>query len=361
MRMTPSGPTPPDLVQASAATRADAGDDPSSPPPSPSATPPRRVLGYGRAPSRAWQWGRRLLILAWLAGTGWLAYDKWGVLVRLQAAVVYHQYRCLTYAVPPDRVVIELDPARVPSLLAQPGYRRGTISGRNGGWSARPAAIYDPPGKPLTSYSEAVGLRAEYELLRNPPPPADAGDIPDFSNAPDLAPADDPALSEPLPPDGRDQTAFPVLLSGPAVDDTAGVFLHGRRAGTGPTRLVIVAASWYAESGDLVVQASVEGLSYTGTTRDDVPEAPGFERGSPRFSVRSADGQNAVRLFAGQPDPADEARFTIRFETATGGGTIVGRLDPDGGVRLDLDAGPSVDPSQLPVPAPVPPDAGGPS
>lgn len=301
------------------------------------AAPP--VLGYGHAPARVRRWARRLLFLAWVAGTLWLAYDKWGVLVRLQVVFVYQQQRCLRYAASTDRVVLELDRSRVPSLLTQAGYRSGRLNFFHTG-AASVAAVYDPPGCPWSDYGEAATLHREYERLRNPPPADES--IPDFSDAPDV-----------MRPDAADALArsYPVLLSGPEPDDSVIVFLHGRRAADGPTRLVRIVGDWYSEEKSVVLWADVTATRYTGVDTGDSPVRYAYPRPVHRVSVRSPDGSAGVRLFAGQFDPADESRLTIRYDTAAGAGTIVGRLGVDDEVTFDFTDGPLAPPT---TPAEVP-------
>jgi hypothetical protein len=50
-----------------------------------------------------------------------------------------------------------------------------------------------------------------------------------------------------------------------------------------------------------------------------------------------------LRFYAGQPDPADPARFTIRYDLSGGSGEIEGRLKDDGAtVSLRITSGPAI-------------------
>ena len=46
-------------------------------------------------------------------------------------------------------------------------------------------------------------------------------------------------------------------------------------------------------------------------------------------------GGHALRIFAGQPDPADASRFTIHFEMDGKAGVLVGRLTDDDTVLIE--------------------------
>ena len=55
------------------------------------------------------------------------------------------------------------------------------------------------------------------------------------------------------------------------------------------------------------------------------------------------------RLYAGQPDPNDASRFTIRYASEVGSGYIEGRLNDAGdGVRFRHFPGPVAPPSAVP-------------
>lgn len=59
-------------------------------------------------------------------------------------------------------------------------------------------------------------------------------------------------------------------------------------------------------------------------------------------SSNPADTQN-LRFYAGQPDPADAAHFTIKYDLRNGSGIIDGRLNEDGEtVALKIVSGPAL-------------------
>jgi hypothetical protein len=59
--------------------------------------------------------------------------------------------------------------------------------------------------------------------------------------------------------------------------------------------------------------------------------------------------KNRMRLFAGQPDPADDSHFTIKYEIDHVPGTIDGWLQPDDTVKLQIRDGPAVSLSSSPA------------
>lgn len=123
------------------------------------------------------------------------------------------------------------------------------------------------------------------------------------------------------------------LIGGGGQPPTALVFLHGRRTPGGELWLVaikpvVVRHDW----------SNTAGLSfYTTVSR------PGQSSTVPSGDLMigpSVRGSDPLRLYAGQPDPADDSRFTIRYQAGDTTGTIHGRLtnEPTGvryEVRLD--------------------------
>ena len=103
------------------------------------------------------------------------------------------------------------------------------------------------------------------------------------------------------------------------------VFLHRRKAGQGPERLVCLgrSTSWSADKGVLIYLEAV-----FSTPSDPVPL-----RRSSRAVMAIWDakpemlsGAGGLVLYAGQPDPDDESHFTIRYELGGVSGTIDGWL-----------------------------------
>jgi hypothetical protein len=128
------------------------------------------------------------------------------------------------------------------------------------------------------------------------------------------------------------------------------LFLHGRRAKGGPERLVIVYGKldsgrpdstdrkW--EPDELAYQLRWEAVvmvpaswskSFGGTE-----ELAGLASNLWNIAVAKR-----VRLFNGQPDPADPSRFTIVYEVDAQRGTIEGRLDNDDNIKMKILDGPA--------------------
>lgn len=104
-------------------------------------------------------------------------------------------------------------------------------------------------------------------------------------------------------------------------------FFHGRRpCGGGETHLVgVVVSAWR----DLVVFAAQSGVRPNGigdadpySTRHKLPPGIVLQEG------------DALRVFAGRPDPADASRFEIEFEMNGVRNALGGRLRDDGSVEL---------------------------
>lgn len=217
---------------------------------------------------------RWLLVLATVFVTASLWWQGPAAYRRLQLA--YWLHRVATFTAPADRVVYEEDPARWPALLARPGYR--TMPVESFGWS------------PFVAY---------------------------------LA-----------PPVERLSQLRTTATAGATV-----LFAHHRRSPDGRDRLVIV---WLAYNGvrcnaqgatpDNQVRLDLRTTVLDGTTvlRDDghspwvAPTSVAQDRQSPLYA----------RIFAGQPDAADPARFTIPFQIGDHADTLDGHLRNDGRILL---------------------------
>ena len=105
-------------------------------------------------------------------------------------------------------------------------------------------------------------------------------------------------------------------------------FLHGRRTPTGERRLVALELSVIDD------QLMIYCRSFKPASVSDDGEVA---RRSPRtapgvYSIRCA--PEPIRILAGQPDPNDESRFTLRCESGNQWATIRGQLHADGRVSL---------------------------
>jgi hypothetical protein len=98
-----------------------------------------------------------------------------------------------------------------------------------------------------------------------------------------------------------------------------GFFLHGRHRPDGRLRLVNVTL-WYTASGGVDLGANVHTpMTFTqpSTARTSSTDFPRGPTATP------------PRLYAGQPNPNDPTRFTIRYEYSDESGVVHGRLNDD--------------------------------
>ena len=134
------------------------------------------------------------------------------------------------------------------------------------------------------------------------------------------------------------------------------LFLHGRRARGGPERLVIVYGEldsgrpprservWQPEEQLFWLLCRAHVMSLASCSES----FPGDSEGAVSSKDWSIAVAKRVRLFNGQPDPADPSRFTIIYEVDGQRGSIEGRLNSDDTVRLRIVDGPAkpVDPDE---------------
>lgn len=103
------------------------------------------------------------------------------------------------------------------------------------------------------------------------------------------------------------------------------VFLHGRRRPDGTLRLIKV-SEWYDAQRPNLVAAVIRPATFFNSSLDafghgtSYPPGPAGER---------------PRLYAGQPDPNDPSRFTIKYEYSDRSGSIRGALRDDDSVVFD--------------------------
>lgn len=123
------------------------------------------------------------------------------------------------------------------------------------------------------------------------------------------------------------------------------VFLHGRRAAPDlPVRLVRVGLSMDRIGQMKNSPALRDGFVFVGRVY-----APATWNNPLRQLTVTKDGNapiealpfGGLRLYAGQPDAADESHFTIDYQTPDGRGTIDGWLMHDDTVKLEVRDGPA--------------------
>jgi hypothetical protein len=119
------------------------------------------------------------------------------------------------------------------------------------------------------------------------------------------------------------------------------IFLHERSA-NGSAILVCLRASWYAGADLLDFDATVT----TPAGLFGLPSehaAPLVDDSGASASVRLNEQSSGkwCRLFAGQPNPSDSAKFTWDYETPDGRGTMQGTLRPDHQIEIRILSGPA--------------------
>jgi len=116
----------------------------------------------------------------------------------------------------------------------------------------------------------------------------------------------------------------------------ANVFLHSRTRPSGGERLVTVDLADTTFSLErkvrFVANASQSGSLYGQTWSDPVSLGMPFEQ------------NDSLRIYAGQPDPADHSHFTIGYEMNSRSGIIDGWLQDDDSVKLKVRDGPATQP-----------------
>jgi hypothetical protein len=164
-----------------------------------------------------------------------------------------------------------------------------------------------------------------------------------------MAPPDKVVCSEPLPRSGR---MFPFSFAAadpPGISDVVGwahagsivrapsgpvLFMHERQTASGRRYLVILRRtpsddrqSWDLPSSYKLTLIEPATVTAKGILREravievlprDFTEPPDAESSVPR---------DQLRFFAGQPDPADASRFTIRYERGARTGVLEGVLE----------------------------------
>jgi len=209
-----------------------------------------------------------LLIFSTLVIAGW----RYGGPVIRQARLLNVQRQCLAYAPSADRIASSDDPADLAALSTLPDHR--VLVNQNGARPNHPRIVAYAP------------------RCWN-----------DFTSA-----------------------SFPLLNH---LRTAAIVFCHERTSRSGVRRLVVVerGTAWphYPYNPLNLDVLLVEPASPMGRPIDRTPVYPDIF-----YTGATAIETAALRIFAGQPDPADPARFTIRYQVAGHEHLVEGRLNDDG-------------------------------
>jgi hypothetical protein len=107
------------------------------------------------------------------------------------------------------------------------------------------------------------------------------------------------------------------------------LFLHERNTPGAAPRLIGVDVAGWSRGGPVVLFARVRSIAPAAPLR--LPQQETLEHPS----VRLANAEGPVTIFAGQLDAADGSHFTIGYTVGRQAGTIDGYLKPDGRIVLE--------------------------
>jgi hypothetical protein len=204
--------------------------------------------------------------------------------------MLYWQRECLRYTQPADTIIYDEDPRSAAALLAHAQeYTAYPIHRGNG-----------PNGSVPTVNAAAAQARCLTQFISLPPP-----------NAPNLC------------------------ACGFGGGPVAVAFMHERISPAGHRRLVVV---HYFPERDTFTAGFIEGYNYSTTaiTPGTILDAPTVAQRMYVIDVMSSWPRlpPLVRMYAGQPDPADASHFTIRYQMWGQEDVLDGRLKDDDSVTL---------------------------
>lgn len=263
------------------------------------------TLDYGAKPNpwrKRGRWAIRFLLLAGLIFAGW----RWGPPAWRQATLLHWQRQCLNYSPPPDMVIYEADPAAAKALLRRPGYSPVDAVRTDSSTNRKPTAIAN-----IAAYRpepwDALLQRGVFAMRQ-------------FNS-------------------GRPQM-------------TAICFMGELQTPAGERRLVVVeCAAWWQVPQPGLESAALTTYSFTPAgafgALTNLVDSRGF-MGLGGLNHVPSD----VRVFAGQRDPNDPSRFTIRYQAYGQENIVDGSIDNAGRVK--------VMPRQ-PLPKPINPPQAGPT
>jgi hypothetical protein len=248
-------------------------------------------LQYATVPS---PWPKRIrrlllaLVLAAMAFVGW----RWGPYAWHQSLLLYWQRQCMNYAMPRDAIAYEEEPTAAAQLLKSPEYSP---------YPLRRSPGYKLPATPVQAAALVPPCWRSLTTLAKPP---------------------------------TGSFFFPGSPSARAA--SAIIFLHERVSPVGHHRLVCVT---YGPDTDTFQPAFIMGYDYVASVASPAswvrPISPPLIYFGP-FDVRSTWQKHPplVRVYAGQPDPADPAHFTVRYQMWGQEDVLDGRLQDDDHVSL---------------------------
>jgi hypothetical protein len=233
---------------------------------------------------RRFRWIVLVCLLLAALYPGW----RYGPGLWKRSVMLHHQRGCLTYRAPADLVVYESSQPAANELLGRAGYVPLAITEPGSYGNPGPVAAYVPAA--LRDFERSIGG---------------------------------------------------TVTSGA----TAVLFLHERRAKNGARRLIVVQRGAMNFTPFLTPFDLMVTVFDPATFRKDLKVVPPsnahlFVWNGPVSLVLSKD----LRFYAGQADPADAARFTIRYSMEGQEGVVEGRLSDDGTeVKVEIKSGPAAE------------------
>jgi hypothetical protein len=241
-------------------------------------------LDYAPAPPTRRKWLRRSISLFLFLGIGAASW-RWGGAAWHQARLLYWQRQCLRYTAPADQIVYDEDPINAAKLLAGDSqYGAYALKRRSG-------------PTPVTGSSVNAAARVPDCWLR-------------FGS-----------ITATTPKWGRGNGAV--------------TFLHERVSRSGHRRLVCVR---YFPEADTFVASLINGYNYSADAITPAAFTKPPVRALLVYVIDVLSGwprhPPMVRMYAGQIDPNDSSRFTIRYQMWAQSDTLDGRLEDNDDVTL---------------------------
>lgn len=290
----------------------------------PATTP---VLSYVSPPTRKRRWAWRGFWAALFLGAAIASWtqlrphlNRWRDLRTAQETFLAQQAAWMRYTAPADQLVFSDDP-NDRQLSGFGGYhliRRQVVETH--------LQLANPPPVP--------------QPAQPPPPPtgvvyADPGMFTEmhFVSGATLPPSNGIKIVQSARYSSVGIGHHPPGINRRFADGAATLFLHGRSSPGGAGRIVAINVALDENSSDLLLSVRV---AEPATRR--IGSQPRL-LSAQEYHIRHGE-IGRLRIFAGQPDPADPARFTIGYEMNGHAGTIIGRLNAGDAVKLDFSNGP---------------------